>query len=77
MKGGIQSYVSNLSVDAYVYQWDDTAKGYVQARTLVSGGYSSKIGISGLGTFTYRDVGVAHPTKVYDQVCEGPARPVL
>lgn len=43
----IVSYSSDLPVNAVV--WDRTGSGWVSARTLVAGGFSSNIGISGLG----------------------------
>ena len=48
--GYIRSYVSNLSVKALVWNYYASG-GWTVARTLPAGGFSSDIGISGLGEY--------------------------
>ncbi|MFG2627634.1 peptidase inhibitor family I36 protein [Streptomyces sp. NPDC048473] len=60
----IASYVNNLPVTATVWTAsNELPYGMSKARTLPAGGFSSKIGISGLGS------------DYYDQVCMGNAKP--
>ncbi|WP_329084933.1 MULTISPECIES: peptidase inhibitor family I36 protein [unclassified Streptosporangium] len=59
----IVSYRNNLSVNAIVWHVDFNSWGYVKARTLVAGGFSSDIGDDGLGAMSM------------DKVCMGNASP--
>ncbi|WP_329084987.1 peptidase inhibitor family I36 protein [Streptosporangium sp. NBC_01469] len=45
----IQSYDNNLSVNAIVWHTGAATGNWYEARTLVKGGFSSNIGVSGLG----------------------------
>ncbi|MEV5672856.1 peptidase inhibitor family I36 protein [[Kitasatospora] papulosa] len=59
----IVSYDNNLPVDAKVYHYYADIDAYTVARTLVSGGFSSNIGVANLGG------------AFGDLVCMGSARP--
>lgn len=59
----IQSYANSNSVDAVVWHYSYADFTYKKARTLPAGGFSSNIGIGGLGGY------------YGDKVCMGNARP--
>ncbi|WP_442814203.1 peptidase inhibitor family I36 protein [Streptomyces sp. NBC_00151] len=41
----VESYVNNLPVDAHLWEFDDSA-GWIKVRTLVSGGFSTRIPVN-------------------------------
>ncbi|CAM5710716.1 hypothetical protein SBADM41S_07511 [Streptomyces badius] len=59
----IASYKNNLPVEAVVWVSHDKYPWFREARTFPAGGFSSRIGIAGLGG------------EYYDQVCMGNAKP--
>ncbi|MFC5911702.1 peptidase inhibitor family I36 protein [Streptacidiphilus monticola] len=50
---GVVSYINHLPVDAYVWQYNTSTQVWSKARTLVSGAFSSDIGIIFLGQPPY------------------------
>ncbi|MER6504362.1 peptidase inhibitor family I36 protein [Streptomyces sp. NPDC001455] len=59
--GRIVSYVNNLSVVAYIWDYNYTNKTWSKSRTLPSGGFSSDIRPNGLGFMVCQ--GSAHPSN--------------
>ncbi|TDD28980.1 proteinase inhibitor I36 SMPI [Actinomadura sp. KC06] len=59
---GVDSYDSNLPVNGYIWHWQGGAN-WTRERTLVSGGFSSNIGVPGLGALPddYLCMGSATP----------------